>query len=91
MNSKAKKSINKSKIDDVFGSIYSTVKPNIQKFVGQGSSRIFDSVIDHNINTSKYDSLTGSSHIKLPKELDHLRKDLINIQKLAIMNDLNGN
>ena len=79
LNSKAEKIINESDIDDVFGSTYSTVIPNIQKSLGQGSSRIFDSVIDHNINTSKYNSLTGSSYIELPKKLDHPRKGLINI------------
>ena len=36
--------------------------------------------IDHNINISKYNPLAGSIYIKLPKELDHPRKGLINIQ-----------
>ena len=39
-----------------------------------------DSVIDHTISVSKYNPLAGSSYIKLPKELDHPRKRLINIQ-----------
>ena len=37
-------------------------------------------MIDHDINTSKYNPLTGSSYIKLPKELDDPRKGLINIK-----------
>ena len=37
--------------------------------------------INHNINISKYNPLAGSSYIKLPKELNHPRKGLINIQK----------
>ena len=41
------------------------------KDIGQGSGWIIDSVIDYNINVSKYNTLAGSSHIKLPKELDH--------------------
>ena len=36
--------------------------------------------IDHTISISKYNPLAGSSYIKLPKELDHPRKGLINIQ-----------
>ena len=39
---------------------------------------------------SKYNPLADSSHIKLPKELDHSRKGLINIQNTDIINDLNG-
>ena len=39
-----------------------------------------DSVIDHTISISKYNPLAGSSYIKLPKELDHPRKGLINVQ-----------
>ena len=38
------------------------------------------SAIDHTISTSEYNILPGSSYIKLPKEFDHPRKYLINIQ-----------
>ena len=38
--------------------------------------------IDHNINTSKYNSLAGSSYIKLPEELHHPRKGLGNTQNI---------
>ena len=41
-----------------------------------------DSVIDHTISISKYNPLVGSSYIKLPKELDNLRKGLINIPNI---------
>ena len=37
-------------------------------------------MIKQNINVSKYKPLSGSSYIKLPKELNHSRKDLLNIQ-----------
>ena len=43
-------------------------------------SLIIDSVIDHTISISEYNPLPGSSYFKLPKELDHRRKFLINIQ-----------
>ena len=52
---------------------YSTIISNIQKYLGKGSGCIINSVIDH-INISKYNLLTGSSYIKLPKELNHSKK-----------------
>ena len=41
-----------------------------------------DSAVDHTINILKYKILNSSSCIKLPKELDHLKKGLINIQNI---------
>ena len=38
--------------------------------------------IDHAISISKYNPLAGGSYIKLPKELDHPSKGLINIQNI---------
>ena len=61
-------------------SIYITIITNTQKSLGKGSGWIIDSVIDHTISISKYNLLAASSYIKLPKELDHPRKGLINIQ-----------
>ena len=58
---------------------YSTIISNIQKYLGKGSGCIINSVIDH-INISKYNLLTGSSYIKLPKELNHSKKRLIDVQ-----------
>ena len=52
-----------------------------KKKLGKSSGLIIDSVIENNVNTSKYNPLPGSSYVKLTKELDHLRKGLINIQK----------
>ena len=43
-----------------------------------------------NINISKYNPLVDSSYIKLPKELYHPGKGLINIQKLMVMHVVNG-
>ena len=47
-------------------------------FLGKGSGWIIDSVIKHNINISNY----NRSYIKLPKELYHARKGLINMQNM---------
>ena len=76
--------INESAIDVVFQSIYTTIVTNIQKILGQGSGWITDSVIDHTISISKYNPSAGSSYIELPKELDHPRKGLINIQNTDV-------
>ena len=78
-SSKAEIIINESDIGNVFQSIFIKIMENIQISLGKRSGWI-DSVIDHAINISKYNLLAGSSYIKLPKELDHLGKDLINIQ-----------
>ena len=73
----------------MFQSICTTVITNIQKSLGKGSGRIIDSVIDHTISISKYNPLAGHSYIKLPKELDHPRKGLINFKISMIINALN--
>ena len=79
MNSRAETVISKSDNDDVFESVYSTIISNIQKNQGKDSSWIIDSVIDYSINISKYNPVAGTSYTKLPKELNHPQKDLINI------------
>ena len=80
--SKADTIVNEGCINDVFESIYSTIILNIQKFLRQDSGWITDSVMDHNINISKNNLLAGEIYIKLPKELDHPRNGLINIQNI---------
>ena len=81
-DSKAEIIINKSNIDDVFKSIYTTIVLNIQKSLRKGSGWIIDSALHHTIGVSKYNSLAGSRYIKLPQDLYHLRKGLINIQNI---------
>ena len=39
----------------------------MQKSVGKGSGWVIDSLVENNINTSKYNPLAGSYYIKLPK------------------------
>ena len=50
------------------------------KYLEKVSVWIIDSVIDHIIDISIYRILAGSSYITLPKELDHSKSGLINIQ-----------
>ena len=63
-------------------SILQSIISNIQKSLGKGSGWIIDSIINHTVSILKYNLLAGSSYIKLPKELDHPRKGLINIQNI---------
>ena len=82
--------INESDIDDVFEShhnhiwitIYTTIISSIQKSLGKGSGWIIDSVIEHNINISKYNPLACSSYVNLPKELHHPRKWSIDMENI---------
>ena len=81
-NLKAETVVEESDIDDVLKSIYITVISYLQKSLGQGSGWIINSVTDHSTNISKYSSLAGTRYIKLPRELDHPKKGLINIQRI---------
>ena len=52
--------------------LYQTYKNNLEKvWVG-----IIIAIVDHTINILKYKPLSGSSYIKLPKELDYRKQDL---------------
>ena len=64
----------------MFKLVYATIISNIKKSLGKSSDWIIDLVIDHTINISKCNTLAGNSYLKLPKELGHPRKGLINIQ-----------
>ena len=77
LSSKAEIIINEGDIEDVFQSIYTTI---IIIITILHYNNIIDSVIEHTISISKYNTLAGSSSIKLPKELHHPRKGLINIE-----------
>ena len=59
----------------MFKLIYTTIISNIQKSFGKISDRIIGSVIYHIISISKYKLSAGSTSLKLPKELDHPKKD----------------
>ena len=59
-SSKVEIIINESDTENVLKSIYTTITSNIKKYLGKGSGWIIDSVFDHNISISKYNSLAGS-------------------------------
>ena len=79
-SSKAEILINESDIDDVFKLIENTIITSIPKLLEKCSGCIIYTVLDHTIIIYKYHPLAESSYIKLPKELDHPRKGLFNIQ-----------
>ena len=83
LHSKAETIIDENEIDDnAFKSIYTTVISKLQKYLGNDSGWITDSVIGHNINISNYNPLAGNRYLKLLKEWDHPWKELINIQNI---------
>ena len=52
----------------------------LENWISHGSGRIVDSILNQYMNISSYKPLTGSTYCKLPKELCHPMKGLINIQ-----------
>ena len=82
--------IDGSDIDDLFESIYSKIKSNIQKSLAKSPDWIIDSALDHTNNISQYKLLSGSSSIKLSKELDHPKKVSLTFKILMTINVLNG-
>ena len=71
MNLKAELVASEIEIHNIFESIYTTIISKLQDFLGRGSGRTIDSVIDHIINVSKYKHLAGKRFVKFLKELDH--------------------
>ena len=65
-----------------FESIYTKIISNIQNFLGKVSDWITNSVNAHKVIISKYILLARSNYITLPKELDHPRTGLINVQNI---------
>lgn len=98
LNSNAGKVIYDTEINSIFESVYIKIIKKIRKYQVEDPDQTIDSVIELSINVSKYlyfetlilptitngwfYPLTGSSFIKSPKELNHSRKNLIDIQKI---------
>ena len=87
-SSKEEINSNERAIHDAFQSIYTITITNKQKSLEKGSCWIIDLIIDHTISNSKYNPIAASSYIKLPEELDHLRKGLINIHDNEYTDDI---
>ena len=65
----------------MYQSGYTTIISNIQKFLGKSPWLDYLFRHYHTIN-SNYNPLAANSFIKIPKELNHPRKGLINIQNI---------
>ena len=52
----------------------------VEQWISHGSGWIVEEIISQYLNLSSYLPLSGSTYIKLPKELNHPMKGLINIQ-----------
>ena len=50
-------------------------------WISEGSGWTVKSIDNHYLNIVKYDPVKGSSYIKLPEELKHSSKGLVNIKK----------
>ena len=81
MNLKAEAIIHDADMDSIFESIYGTIMAKIRKCQAEGSGWTIDSVIVENIKVLKCKPLWSSSYLKLPKELNHSTKGLINTFK----------
>ena len=79
-NSKAKTIINQTEIAEALMSSEEQILNKIAQWISEGSGWIIKSVDNHYLNIVKYEPTKGSSYIKLPIELQHHRKGLINLK-----------
>ena len=54
--------------------MFSTIMTKIQKYQAEGLGWTIDLIIEQKISISKYEPLNCSSYVKLPKELNYLKK-----------------
>ena len=79
-NSKPKTIINANDLQPFLDVNVEQILNTIHKWISQGSAPIINSIDGHYINIIKYEPLAGSSYIKLPTELQHHKKGIINLQ-----------
>ena len=78
--SKASIITNISEINDTLKHDFDEIINKIGNWISEGSGWRIESVDAHYLNRYKYSPLAASSYIKLPKELQHPMKGLINIK-----------
>ena len=79
-NSKAQTIINQTEIAEVLQLTAEQILNKIAQWISEGSGWIIKSINNHYLNIVKYEPTKGSSYLKLPIELQHHRKGLINLQ-----------
>ena len=76
-NSKAETIINKTQIELALKVSKQQILLNIFQWISEGSCWVIQSIDNHHFNIVKYQPIKGSSYIKLPQELQHSAKRLI--------------
>ena len=79
-NSKAQTIINNIEIPEPLQLTKQKILNMIAQWVSEGSGWTVESVDNHYLNIVQYQTMKGSSYIKLPQELRNSRKGLINMQ-----------
>ena len=79
-NSKPQIIINNTEIPELLQLSKDQILNMIAKWISEGSGWTIQSVDNHYLNIVQYQPMKGSSYIKLPQELRHHRKGLINMK-----------
>ena len=79
-NSKAQTIINQIEITEALMSSEEQILNKIAQWISEGSGWIIKSIDNHHLNIVHYKPTKGSSYLKLPIELQHNKKGLINLQ-----------
>ena len=79
-NSKPKTIINKTQITEELQSSKHEILNITAQWISEGSGWTIESVDNHYLNIVQYEPMKGSSYIKLPEELRHPKKGLINMK-----------
>ena len=79
-NSKPQTIINNTEIPEALQLSKQQILNIIAQWVSEGSGWTVESVDNHYLNIVQYQPMKGSSYIKLPQELRHHRKGLINMK-----------
>ena len=79
-NSKPQTIINKTEINKSLQSSKDHILNMIAQWISDGSGWTVESVDNHYLNIVQYQPMKGLSYIKLPQELRHHRKGLINMK-----------
>ena len=79
-NSKPKTIINKTQITEELQSSKHEILNITSQWISEGSGWTIESVDNHYLNIVQYEPMKGSSYIKLPEELRHNKKGLINLK-----------
>ena len=79
-NSQPQTITNDTQIEPALSLLKQVILNKIAVWISEGSGWTIQSVENHYINVVKYEPMKGSSYIKLPNELKHSAKGLINMK-----------